>query len=250
MQVDVVSLTDRPELLEPSFAIGPPQHAFMQRDLTGLLYTAGVLTRWADFTLVLVSGDQVLARASTVPFAMGIDGREELPDDGFDGVLRWAAEDVLAEREPNCVAALEISVAVEARSQGVSALALDAVRALARRRGFDHVVCPVRPTEKERSPRMSMAEYIELRREDGLPIDPWLRVHVRAGGDIVGIAPFSMTVSGSLGQWKEWTGIHFDQDGEVDVSGALAPVIVNRRRDLATYIEPNVWVRHRTTTDL
>ncbi len=118
----------------------------MQQDWTGLVYTAGVLTRWADFTLVLLSADKVIARASTVPFAMGIERREELPADGFDGVLRWAAEDVLAEREPNCVAALEINVALEARSQGVSALALDAVRALARSHGFEHIVCPVRPT--------------------------------------------------------------------------------------------------------
>ncbi len=92
---------------------------------------------------------------------------------------------------------------------------------------------------------MSMSKYVELRREDGLPLDPWLRVHVRAGGEVVGIAPFSMTVAGNLAQWKEWTSIDFDRDGEVDVPGALAPVIVNRRRDVAIYIEPNVWVRHR-----
>ena len=77
------------------------------------------------------------------------------------------------------------------------------------------------------------------------PVDPWLRVHVRAGGEIVGVAPFSMTVVGTLDDWRGWTGLPFEDDGELDVPGALAPVLVNLRQGLAVYVEPNVWVRHR-----
>ena len=36
-----------------------------------------------------------------------------------------------------------------------------------------------------------MAEYARRLRDDGLPEDPWLRVHVRAGGEVVEVTPFS-----------------------------------------------------------
>nr|WP_329816670.1 hypothetical protein [Streptomyces sp. JV185] len=91
---------------------------------------------------------------------------------------------------------------------------------------------------------MSMAEYLGRRRDDGLPADPWVRVHVRAGGTIERIAPASMTVSGSLTQWRQWTGLPFDRDGAVDVPGALTPVHCDTAHDHAVHVEPNVWIRH------
>lgn len=90
-----------------------------------------------------------------------------------------------------------------------------------------------------------MDEYAFRSREDGLPHDPWLRTHVRAGGVIEAVAPTSMVVPGSLGQWREWTGQPFDTEGPVDVPGALVPVHCSPRHGHAVYVEPNVWVRHR-----
>ena len=37
--------------------------------------------------------DVAVGRAFAVPFAFGGAGREELPDSGWDGVIRWAHED-------------------------------------------------------------------------------------------------------------------------------------------------------------
>lgn len=81
-------------------------------------------------------------------------------------------------------------------------------------------------------------------REDGLPADPWLRVHARLGGRIIGVAPLSMVIPGTLAQWREWTGLPFEVDGLVEVEGGLAPVHVDVANDHGVYIEPNVWVHH------
>jgi hypothetical protein len=89
-----------------------------------------------------------------------------------------------------------------------------------------------------------MTEYIEQLRDDGLPTDPWLRVHVKAGGKIVQVAPRSMVIAGSLAEWRDWTGLPFDVSGEVIVPKALVPVHVDVAHDHAVYVEPNVWVRH------
>ncbi|MCD6639370.1 MAG: N-acetyltransferase, partial [Nocardioides sp.] len=83
-------------------------------------------------------------------------------------------------------------------------------------------------------------------RDDGLPVDPWLRVHVRAGGRIDRVAPRSMVIPGTLEEWREWTGLPFDRTGPVEVPGALAPVLCDAEHGTAVYVEPNVWVRHRT----
>ncbi len=62
----------------------------------------------------------------------------------------------------------------------------------------------------------------------GVPMDwladPWLRVHERLGAHFVKIAPMSMTISGTLAGWRDWTGLPFDVSGDVVVPGALVPV--------------------------
>jgi hypothetical protein len=103
---------------------------------------------------------------------------------------------------------------------------------------------PVRPTVKALEPLTPMAEYIARTREDGLPTDPWLRVHIRAGGRIEKVAPTSMVVPGTIADWRRWTGMEFAASGPTVVPGALVPVHVSLEHDHAVYVEPNVWVRH------
>jgi hypothetical protein len=83
-----------------------------------------------------------------------------------------------------------------------------------------------------------------MTRPDGLPVDPWMRVHVRAGGQIVGVATRSMTIAGTLAEWRAWTGLPFDESGPVIVPEALVPVHCDVAADHAVYVEPNVWIRH------
>ena len=89
-----------------------------------------------------------------------------------------------------------------------------------------------------------MTDYIARVRPDGLPEDPWLRVHARMGAHIVKVCPTAMTISGTLTQWREWTDVPFDRSGEVIVPGALSPVSVSVEHDRAVYVEPNVWMVH------
>ena len=78
------------------------------------------------------------------------------------------------------VAAVEITVQMDARGRGLSRVMIDAMPANAARLGFQSLIAPVRPTEATGNP--PMAAYARLTRPDGLPVDPWLRTHVRAGG--------------------------------------------------------------------
>ena len=53
-------------------------------------------------------------------------------------------------------------------------------------------------------------------------------------------------IPGTVEEWRGWTGLPFDRTGPVVVPGALAPVMCDAEHGTATYVEPNVWVRHPT----
>jgi GNAT superfamily N-acetyltransferase len=251
----VFTLAQRPELragaFSAEFAAAVPE--FMRYDQTAALYYGrGNLDRYLDFALVAVDRDQpdrVVARAMSVPFHFG-DGsaeRAELPDGGWDEVIRWAYQDHLAARKSNAVGALEIIVLPPYRGRGVSQSMLAAMRDNTRAHGFADLYAPVRPSDKHREPLTPFAEYVARQRPDGLPHDSWLRVHVRAGGAIVKAAPCSMVIAGTLAEWSRWTGLRFVTSGDVLVPGALSPIHVSREEDHAVYIEPNIWIHHRLT---
>jgi GNAT superfamily N-acetyltransferase len=104
--------------------------------------------------------DVAVGRALAVPFAWaGVPGREELPDTGWDGVLRWAVEDRALGRTPDALSALEITLLPSHRGAGGSAIVLDAMRRIAADRGLRHMVAPVRPTGKAAEPATPMQEY-------------------------------------------------------------------------------------------
>jgi len=99
------------------------------------------------------------------------------------------------------------------------------------------------PDVKDRYPLIPMERYASWRRDDGLPFDPWLRVHARLGAELLHVCRASMTVAGSAAEWEEWTGLAFPGDGDYVVPGALVPVPVRFADGQGTYVEPNVWMR-------
>jgi len=195
--------------------------------------------------LIATDGDTPVAKAYSTPFAFGITGREDLPDAGWDEVIRWQNVDRLVGRQPNAAAALEIVVLKERQGTGIASMMVEALRDNAFRLGHDVLYAPVRPSQKSDEPETPMSEYAFRLRDDGLPHDAWLRVHVRAGGRILKVCPLSMTICGTLEQWRHWTGLPFDTDGPMIVKGALSPVLVSLAQDVAVYVEPNVWIEHR-----
>ncbi len=249
----VSTLAERPvlraQLFSAEFAAAVPE--FLHHDPTAELYYAdGALDRYLDFALAAVDRDEpdrVIARAFSVPFAFrdGSAERAELPAGGWDAVIGWADRDWRAGRRPNAVSALEIMVLPPYRGRGLAQSMLAALCANTRARGFADLYAPLRPSDKHKEPRIPFADYVARTRDDGLPHDSWLRVHVRANAHIVKIAPHSMVIAGSLAEWAGWTGMNFARSGDVIVPGALTPVHVSRQHDHVVYVEPNLWVHHR-----
>lgn len=247
MGLEIFTLRQRPDLRAQVFAseLDSVWPEFMQHDPAAHLYFApSILDQYLDYAFAGIAEGKVVARAFSVPFAFNVDGRAELPDAGWDEVIRWGHDDRMTGRAPNALSALEISLLPEARSGGNSRALLDAMKACAKAKGFTEMFAPVRPNQKHRQPYMPMRDYVDTVGADGLPADSWLRTHFRAGATFVKVAPCSMTIAGSIADWSRWTGMSFDRSGEVVVAGALVPVTVSLEHDYAVYVEPNVWVRY------
>lgn len=247
MDILTATVGQRPDLarLLHDFDDWPP---FMLQDPVASLYYDDPVEAYPEFVIVAVDRDQpdrLVAKGYSVPFTWDEDPTESLPEDGWDAVILLAALDRFAGRRGNLVSALEISVRSDLQGTGLSGVMLAAMRDNAAWLGFAHLVAPVRPNGKHLHPDMSIRDYAALLRDDGLPADPWLRVHVRAGGTIVGVSPRAMTMAGTTAQWREWTGLPFDTTGAVTVPGALIPVQCDVAQDYAVYCEPCIWVHHR-----
>jgi hypothetical protein len=89
-----------------------------------------------------------------------------------------------------------------------------------------------------------MADFARWARGDGLHMDPWIRTHQRLGAEILGPAPRSMIVSGTVAEWQGWAGMAFPQTGSYVVPGALDLVDIDTEGDRGSYVETNLWMRH------
>ena len=240
------SLAERPERVAAVLGMADSWPEVVLHDLVGNSHYGRIPAEFPEYVLFAEDeGGEVVAHAFSVPVALDVEGRGALPARGWDQVLAWAFSDLRSGTRTDTVSAISVVVAPQAQGGGLSARMLGAMRDQARAHGFTEVVAPVRPSAKHLEPRTPIEEYAHRVRPDGLPYDPWMRVHARAGATVERVAPASMTVVGSLEMWRGWTGLPFDTEGDVEVPGALVPVRCEPERDLAVYVEPNVWMRHR-----
>ncbi|WP_405062258.1 hypothetical protein OG474_11610 [Kribbella sp. NBC_01505] len=137
-----------------------------------------------------------------------------------------------------------MAAAVLPSFRGAASGLLTAVRDRAVAAGLSQVIAPLRPTWKPRYPLTPVETYMTWTRPDGLPLDPWLRTHVRLGATVLAAAPRSQTITGTVAEWESWTDMAFPATGTYIIPAGLSLLEIDRSADTGTYVEPNIWVRH------
>jgi GNAT superfamily N-acetyltransferase len=249
--LQVVTGEDRPDLWESVNALHLFDGVWPEYNHHGNhspRYFGALMPTYADLQVLLVDErwDRVVARGRTIPFRW--DGTlGDLPA-GIDGVgIRAITES----GPPNALSALAAEVNPAYQRSGVSTLLIKAMSAVARLHGFANLLAPVRPSWKDRYPLTPIDRYVEWRREDGLPFDPWLRTHERLSGKVLRCEQRSLEITAPIEDWEDWIGIRFPEDGTYVFPGGLAPLDVSD--GTGSYFEPNVWMIHepgRTQGDL
>jgi hypothetical protein len=111
----------------------------------------------------------------------------------------------------------------------MSPAAVRAMVDLARAHGLGALIAPVRPAAKSAYPLAPMERYVRWENADGLPLDPWIRVHTRMGAAILRVAPRTLVIEGAVAEWERWTDMRFPDSGSYVVPGALQPVVIDPR---------------------
>jgi hypothetical protein len=199
---------------------------------------------FADVQVLLVDPrDGLIGVGHTVPFAW--DGTfEDLPvllDDSIERALDERRRSIA----PTTLEALAAVVPEHAQQRGLSQVILTAMRGLAVERRLGSLISPIGPTRKHHYPITPMERYMRWTRQDGSAFDPWLRVHLRLGAEVLGVAPRTALCTGTVAQWEAWSGLEFPESGSYVVEGALQPVDIDRERDLGRYEDPGIWVCYR-----
>jgi GNAT superfamily N-acetyltransferase len=210
---------------------------FMHHNEPGGRWWSSLYDHFPAFQLALLDADELVAEGHSLPVPW--DGSADGLPSGWDEAFELG---MTTEEPPTALSALVISVRPERQGEGLAARMIEAFRDAAQDQGLRDLIAPVRPTWKERYPLIPIERYMLWRRDDGSHFDPWLRVHERAGGEIVAPAPESMVMDAPVADWEEWTGMRFPEDGTYVFPGALAPLEV--RGGIGRHVEPNVWVRH------
>jgi hypothetical protein len=242
MSVSIVSAAERPDLAERADeATAGTFPEWMKH--------ADVVSRWwgslyeihpeLQFVLYDEESDSLLGEGNTIH--CNWDGTVEGLPGGVDDVLERA---FTRKVEPNTLCALYVQVIAGHQGKGLSRAALRAMGRLAVERGLASLIVPARPTWKSRYPLAPMERYISWRRPDGLPLDPWIRTHVRLGAEILAVAHESLRITGTVAEWEEWTGMALPESGDYIIPRGQVPLRVDREADVGLYVEPDVWLRH------
>jgi len=239
--IEVVSAEDRPDLWERARSLfSEVWPEYNNHGNHTAAYFGSLFPRHAHLQVMLYDRalERIVARGRTIPFRW--DGSlDDLPA-GIDEVGRRGIDD---SGGATALSALAAEVAGDQQGRGLSPIVIEAMAVVARRAGLSPLVAPVRPSRKDRYPLIAIERYCTWTRSDGLPFDPWMRVHARMGATVVRPAPRSLQIEAPVADWERWTDMVFPDDGDYVFPGGLAPLRVDH--GTGSYWEPNVWMLHR-----
>lgn len=216
---------------------------FIFHDVEVRKYSERRTEYFPEWEFYLVSEDErLIAGCWGVPIAW--DGTVgDLPA-GFTDSLARSVTSYEEGVVPNTFVLMAAAVRTDEQGQGHASRVITAVRDRAVAGGLPQVIAPVRPTLKSRYPLTPIDTFMTWTRADGLPLDPWLRTHIRLGARLLAPAPASQNMTGTVADWEKWTAMAFPSSGTYVIPDGLTVLTIDRAADLGTYHEPNVWMRH------
>ncbi|MBU0983375.1 MAG: GNAT family N-acetyltransferase [candidate division Zixibacteria bacterium] len=237
---------DIPDLGEKTHVLtGSAWPEFMLQDPLANEYFGRLYVEFPYYQFVLMhpETEEIIALGNSIPLAWDRPA-EELPDEGWDWAIAQGFRDREAGLTPTVQCALQVVVKDGWQGNGLSASMVRTMKSIGRRVGLSALIAPVRPNRKCDYPLTPMERYVHWRRDDGLPFDPWMRVHARLGAEVIRPCMRAMYIPGTIADWESWTGMTFPDSGRYVIPKALVPIDIDRDRDQGLYVEPNVWMRH------
>jgi hypothetical protein len=189
---------------------------------------------------MLDASDDILGFINTIPFSWE-KNLDQLPDEGWDWMVRKGISDYDKQIKPNCLGGLQVIIPKEHQGKGYSKRIISRLKEHVSTSSFQYFVIPIRPTFKNRHPEIKMADYLHLRENDKI-YDPWIRTHLDSGAKIIKVCPRSMEIAGDLSFWKTVVQSTIEKSGFYQAEGALNPVEIIVEKNYGIYLEENIWI--------
>jgi len=169
---------------------------------------------------------------------------------GWQGVVRASyLHSHVEHKKPDTLIGLFIFVEDGFRQQGWANNVILEMRSIAQEKGLRALIIPLRPPQryKKEYASMPMAEFAALNREDGHPVDHWIRLHTRLGASILQASEKSHQHAMPLQDFHDqFSQVELPDSGEalIERNGEWYKVYVDRERDFVLINQGCVWVRH------
>jgi len=191
---------------------------------------------------LLASDGELIGFMNTIPFHFSRPV-DELPDQGWDWMLRQGIKDYENHQQTNYLGGLQVIVRKKFQGQGFSKQLLTYAKHVMKSSNLENLIIPIRPTKKHEFPWMSMDDYLNYKEEDAL-YDPWIKTHLKNGAKVIKICQKSMSITGDVSFWEKILNQKLVRSGEYLLAGALSPITINLESDSGAYIEANIWIRY------
>ena len=202
------------------------------------------LEKYFPFTQIFIIGtdDNLIGFMNTVPVFWD-KSLNELPDDGWDWMLRSGITDFEEGKQPNTLGGLQIIVTKEHQGKGFSKILITQAKKVVEKIGYKNFIIPIRPTFKHLHPEMKMSDYINLKKDTKI-YDPWIRTHLKSGAKIIRICNNSMNISGDIPFWESLLNQKINTSGKYIATGALNPITIDFQKNHGEYREDNIWIAY------
>ncbi len=195
-----------------------------------------------EYQIFLIDDDQLLGFMNAIPLFWN-SPLKELPNEGWDWMLKKGVTDFENRVKPNTLGGLQIIVTKENLGKGYSKTLISEAKRIVKEIGFENFIIPIRPTLKSRFPNMEMEEYINLK--DGEKIyDPWIRTHMKGGAEIINVCSKAMYIDGDINFWEGLMNHKIKHSGSYIIDGALNPVDIDTQSNHGIYYEDNIWISY------
>lgn len=171
----------------------------------------------------------------------------------------------------NTIALLSMSIREDKKGEKLATRVIRELRSRFSGSDVEHIIGDFRPSGfgayKSETGKLNFGEYVSELRDDGLPVDPWLRALTRLGVNISKIDKKAMVVEASMQEFTEyqqtyepekWWQVQDHNDveeliewhnpmeqlenvDEVWECGETGSWYIDRENDRAVYIESNIW---------
>lgn len=191
---------------------------------------------------------QLVGHGITTRFAWDQE-LDSLPGGWQDVVRASYIHSHVEQSQPNTLVGLFIFVEDQFRQQGWANNVIEEMRTLAKRNAIQALIIPLRPPlrYKKDYAAMPMAEFAALKRDDGLPLDHWIRLHTRLGAKILCASEKSHRHAMSVQDFHaQFSPVPLTENGDmlVERNGEWYKIYVNLEHDIVLINQGCVWVRH------